>query len=169
MSTSRAGIQDRILPALLDRLTDDHPHQQVEGDASRTFSLSRLREAILRDLSWLLNTSQLAATIDLTPYPDVAISTLNYGVHSRTGHEVGGLDPSVLRHETLLSLRRFEPRLLPESLQVAVIEDRRDGTFQFRIEADLHAEPQPVRMLMRTEVGEATGSVRVVEMRGEGN
>jgi type VI secretion system protein ImpF len=162
-------MQDRILPALLDRLTDDHPDQRVEGEVSRTFSLARLREAVLRDLSWLLNTSQLSATVDLTPYPEIARSTLNYGVHSRTGQEVGGIDPSFLRHETLLSLRRFEPRLLPESLQVVVIEDRRDGTFQFKIEAELHAEPQPARMMMRTEVNETTGSIRVVEMLGEGN
>lgn len=169
MNASRAGAQDRIQPALLDRLTDDNPDEQVEGDTSRTFSLARLREAILRDLSWLLNTSQLSTTVDLVPYPEVAMSTLNYGVRSRTGREVGGLDPSALRHEILLSLRRFEPRLLPETLEVTVIEDKRDGTFQFRIEADLWANPLPLRMLMRTEAGEITGTVRVVEMRGEGS
>jgi len=168
MNASRAGAQDRIQPALLDRLMDDNPDELAEGEISRTFSLARLRKAILRDLSWLLNTSQLATTVDLSLYPEVAMSTLNYGVRSRTGREVGGLDPSTLRHEILLSLRRFEPRLVPESLQVTVIEDKRDGTFQFRIEADLWATPVPLRMLMRTEAGEITGSVRVVEVRGEG-
>ena len=169
MTINRGGMQDRIQPVLLDRLTDDSPHETSEGDVSRTFSLARLREAILRDLSWLLNVSQLSTTIDLTPYPEVATSTLNYGVRSRTGSEVGGLDPSALRHEILTSLRRFEPRLLPESLEVTMIQDARDGTFQFRIEADLWAQPQPLHMLMRTEMGEATGSVRVIEMRGEGS
>ncbi len=167
MSASRAGPQDRIQPGLLDRLTDDRPDERVEGDVSRAFSLARLREVVLRDLSWLLNASQLATTVDLGPYPEVAMSTLNYGVRSRTGREVDGLDPSVLRREILLSLRRFEPRFLPDSLEVTVVEDRRDGTFQFRIEADLWAQPLPLRMLMRTEVGETGGTVRVVEMRGE--
>jgi type VI secretion system protein ImpF len=168
MSASREGARGRILPALLDRLTDDHPRERAEGDASRTFSFARLREAVLRDLSWLLNTSQLETTIDLAAYPDVAASTLNYGVRSRTGYTVEGLPPSVLRREILTSLRRFEPRFLPESLEVTIIEDsRQDGTFQFRIEADLWAQPLPLRMLMRTEVGDITGTVRVVEMHSE--
>jgi len=166
MATPRGMSQDLVHLGLLERLTDDFPQETVDTVSSRTFSLTRLREAILRDLSWLLNTSQLATSVDLTPYPDVAISTLNYGVRSRTGREVESLDPSVLRREILQSLRRFEPRLLPGSLEVTVIEAARDGTFQFGIVADLWAQPQPVRMRMRTEIGETAGSVRVVEIQG---
>jgi type VI secretion system protein ImpF len=161
------GMQGRILPALLDRLTDDYPDKRTESDVAWGFSLAQLREVILRDLSWLLNTCAIGATIDLTPYPDVAMSTLNYGVRSRTGRELDGLSPSALRQEILLSLRRFEPRFLPDSLVVTMIEDGRSGSFQFRIEADLWAQPQPVRMLMRTEPGGTTGAVRVVEIYGE--
>jgi type VI secretion system protein ImpF len=167
MSASRAGIQDRVQPALLDLLTDDRPQEQAEADASSSLSPGRLREIILRDLSWLLNTSQMGTTIDLAPYPEVAASTLNYGVRARTGWEVGGIDPSALRHEILLSLRRFEPRLLPQSVEVTVTEDRRDGSLQFKIVADLWAQPAPLRMIMRTEAGETTGAVRVVELRSE--
>ena len=167
MSANREGVRDRTLPALLDRLTDDHPRERAEGDASRAFSFARLREAVLRDLSWLLNATQLDTTIDLSAYPEVAASTLNFGVRSRTGHEVEGLAPNILRREILMSLRRFEPRFLADSLEVTIIAARQDGTFQFRIEADLWAQPLPLRMLMRTEIGETTGTVRVVEMRGE--
>ena len=168
MSAARRGLRGQFQPTLLDRLTDDHPEEPAEGDASRARSIAQLREAILRDLSWLLNTSHIASSVDLTPYPEVAMSTLNYGVRSRTGRELDGLDPSALRLEMLRSLRRFEPRLLPESLEVTVIEDGGHGSFQLRIEADLWAEPQPLRMLMRTEPGETAGTVRVVELRGEG-
>jgi len=166
--SSRSTPSGRFQPALIDRLTDDQPQVRTEGDATRAFSLLRLREAVLRDLSWLLNTSQLGTSVDLKPYPEVASSVLNYGVRSRTGHAVGGLDRSVLHHETLLSLRRFEPRLLPESLELTVIEDRQYGMFQIRLAAELWAHPQPLHMLMRTEVGDSTGTVKVVEIGDEG-
>jgi len=167
VSANRISLQDRFLPALLDHLTDDHPQEQAEGDASRAVSLRRLREAIVRDLSWLLNTSQLGTSVDLTLYPQVANSVLNYGMRSRTAHEICGIDPVALHHEMLLSLRRFEPRLVPESLELTVVEDPQSGMFQIRLEAEVWAYPQPLHMLMRTEVGGAAGAIRVVEIGSE--
>ena len=55
--------QERLQPALLDRLTDDNPESQVEPREMRVMSRNRMREAVLRDLSWLFNTTlaQLSA------------------------------------------------------------------------------------------------------------
>lgn len=50
--TTNKGI-DRLQPALLDRLRDDHPEQRVEPAEARVMSRQRLREAVLRDLEWL--------------------------------------------------------------------------------------------------------------------
>ena len=49
MSTPRA--QDRLQPALLDRLTDDDPESTVESADSRVINRNRLRDLVLRDLA----------------------------------------------------------------------------------------------------------------------
>ena len=48
MATLRA--QDRLQPALLDRLTDDNPESRSESTEARVINRSRLRDMVLRDL-----------------------------------------------------------------------------------------------------------------------
>ena len=47
--------QDRLQPALLDRLTDDNPESKVETAEARVINRNRLRDMVLRDLAWLLD------------------------------------------------------------------------------------------------------------------
>ena len=67
---SDPSSQDRLFPSLLDRLTDDAPQRKSEPREVRVFSVSKLRQAVLRDLGWLLNTCYLAVTEDLESYPE---------------------------------------------------------------------------------------------------
>ncbi len=53
--------QDRLQPALLDRLTDDEPDKKQEPREARVLSKSRLRQSVLRDLAWLFNATRLEA------------------------------------------------------------------------------------------------------------
>ena len=47
--------RDRLQPTLLDRLTDLAPLSGVEAEDTRVMTKAQIREAVLRDLSWLLN------------------------------------------------------------------------------------------------------------------
>jgi predicted component of type VI protein secretion system len=51
--------QERLQPALLDRLTDDEPGETLEPRERRVMSKTRLRQAVLRDLAWLFNATRL--------------------------------------------------------------------------------------------------------------
>ncbi|MBB4577289.1 type VI secretion system baseplate subunit TssE [Rhizobium lentis] len=160
--------RDLVQPSLLDRLTDDEPRNSCEAQDKRSFSVRQLEEVILRDVSWLLNTNQLGATVDLQAYPHVAASALNYGAWPLSGQIREGMDKSALREAIIESLQRFEPRLLPDTLKVTVLDDGQGcGTFRFRIEADLWAQPLPVRMVMRTEVNSELESARVLHLGTE--
>ena len=53
--------QDRLQPALLDRLTDDEPDKKQEPREARVLSKSRMRQSVLRDLAWLFNATRLEA------------------------------------------------------------------------------------------------------------
>ena len=69
--------QERLQPSLLDRLTDKAPDTKSESRDRRVLSMRQLRQAVLRDLAWLLNTGQLETTDDLEPYPQVRDSVMN--------------------------------------------------------------------------------------------
>jgi type VI secretion system protein ImpF len=156
-----------VQPSLLDRLTDDEPQNEREARDLRAFSLSRLREAVLRDLSWLLNTSRMASPNELAAYPYVAASVLNYGVPATTGQVKAGIDTTALVRELRAALQLYEPRLLADSLRISLARQEGRGIdFQFLIEAELWAHPAPVRMTLRTEPDRELDIVRVVEQAG---
>ena len=59
-------MPDQLLPALLDRLTDEEPDKKQESVERRVMSKSRLRQAVLRDLAWLFNATRLELDGDLS-------------------------------------------------------------------------------------------------------
>ena len=71
---------ERLQPSLLDRLTDEEPAQSSESRNRRVLSIQKLRESVLRDVAWLLNTTNLAESDLAERYPDVAKSVVNYGL-----------------------------------------------------------------------------------------
>jgi type VI secretion system protein ImpF len=159
-------VRERLQPSLLDRLTDDEPQKTMESRERRVISLERLRECVLRDLGWLFNTSKLSQLQDLTPYPEVARSVLDYGLR-----DLSGVIASAIRVEDLERVVRqavwdFEPRILRETVTVhAILEEGKmnANALSFVIEGTLWAQPVPLRMFMRTEVDLETGHVEVQE------
>lgn len=159
--------KERLQPSLLDRLTDDEPQQRQESRDKRVLSPSRLRECVRRDLSWLLNTTNLAALQDLEEHPEVARSVVNYGMPDLAGRTVTSVDARAL--ERLLSkvIADFEPRLLKSSVKVRIIADEQKmnhNAMLFDIEAELWAQPLPLRLFLRTEIDLENGGVNVTDM-----
>ena len=58
---------------------------QLESPDRRAMSMRRLREAVLRDLGWLLNACGIDDVVDLERYPEVRRSVLNFGLRSLAG------------------------------------------------------------------------------------
>src|SRR5882724_6045975 len=133
-------VQERLQPALLDRLTDDEPEKSVESRDQRIIALPKLRQFILRDLSWLLNTPHLAATEDLEEYPNVAQSVLNYGLPSFAGSAVARLSGAEVERAIKEAVLRYEPRLLPKTVKVKMVSggagDDSSHSAQIEIEAE---------------------------------
>jgi type VI secretion system protein ImpF len=162
---SRIIPPERLQPSLLDRLTDEAPGQAQELRQERFFGVRRLREAVLRDLRWLLNASHPAAT------EDAQASTLNtgvldYGLPDLAGRCASSLDVDRLAREVRDCVRRFEPRILPESLSVCVLGRPEDGPahqLSMRIEGELWAVPAPLRILVNTCFDLESGRVVVAD------
>ncbi len=153
---------DKIQPCLLDRLTDDEPNQQVESRAKRVVSIQKYREGILRDLSWLFNSSCHREEEGLAEFPEVERSVLNYGVHNLAGVIGEGLDMREMEKKVYDAIVFFEPRITKSSLEVKIInedEDQNAGptSLRFEVQSNLWARPLPEQFFAKTEVDLETG------------
>lgn len=158
--------KERLQPSLLDRLTDDQPDKQKEGPDRRFLSLERLRAVIRRDLGWLLNTCNLSATEDLTSYPEVASSVLNYGMPDLTGKSISNVDVIALERLVKQAIVDFEPRLLKNTVRVRAFasqDQMNRNALSFQIEGTLWAHPAPVDVVLKSEFDLESGLVSVRE------
>jgi type VI secretion system protein ImpF len=158
--------KERLQPSLLDRLTDDDRDQRQESRDKRIISPARLRECVRRDLTWLLNTTHLAALQDLTEEPEIQRSVLNYGIPDFAGRTASTMDVWTMERLITRVIADFEPRLLKRSVKVRVIADAEKMSHNamcFQIEAELWAQPLPLRLFLRTEIDLESGSVSVAE------
>lgn len=157
---------------LLERVVMLEQRRRFETREQRVMSLERLKQSVMRDLSWLLNTEYLEAVHALDGYPEVRSSVLNYGIPSIVGLTITDLNDS-MRGGLAKTLRDaivcFEPRLDPDSVMVTVHADKEqmDGrTLMFEIEAELLAEPAPLRLLLTSVVDLENGHATLAERVG---
>ena len=159
--------QDRLQPALLDRLTDNEPDKKQEPRERRVLTKNQLREAVLRDLTWLLNSVQMSSGEDLGPYPEVQRSVINFGLPSMSGETAASIEIGDIEQAIRNAILCYEPRLLPESLKIEVVEDSSvldwHNIINIRISAQLWAQPVPLEMLLRTEFDLESGQVQVLD------
>ena len=83
--------KERLQPSLLDRLTDPNPEQKAESREARVMNESQLRECVRRDLSWLLNTTHMAAVQELEAESEVSRSVVNFGICDLAGQTFSGI------------------------------------------------------------------------------
>lgn len=158
--------QDRIRPSLLDRLTDDAPDLPVESRDRRGLSSSRLKECVLRDIAWLMNCTSLESDEDLSDYPLVQQSVINFGVPEFAGMSHASANAAELEDKVKRALLRFEPRIIAETLKVACKVSRATMSLHsltFEIQADLRADPVPLPLFLRTQIDVEAGDAIVTE------
>ncbi|NOS87175.1 MAG: type VI secretion system baseplate subunit TssE [Methylococcaceae bacterium] len=158
--------KERLQPSLLDRLRDDAPEKEQESRDQRVLSLNKLREGVLRDLAWLLNTSMLDSVQSLEDYPLVSHSVLNYGIPDLVGKTLSGVKVTDIQRQIRQAIWDFEPRILRASLQVKVTASENkmsQNAMTFDIEGDLWAQPLPLRLYLRTELDLETGAMDIVD------
>jgi type VI secretion system protein ImpF len=162
---------ERLQPSLLDRLTDDEPQARQESREKRVISPARLRDCVRRDLTWLFNATNLAAVENLEGYPEVLRSVLNYGMPDLAGQTASSIDTRALEQLLRQVIWDFEPRLIKRSVKVRILTDDRvmnHNSMSFDIEAELWAQPLPLRLFLRTEIDLENGGVNVQDLGSQG-
>jgi len=159
--------QDRLLPSLLDRLTDDSRHSESELRSQRVSTMVNLRAAVLRDLEHLLNTTNLEASTDLSNYPELRSTVINFGLPGMSGITLNAEDREHLMRVIKETIEAFEPRILKNTLKVHMILDQNNlshSAIAFEIEGTLWGNPMPESLYLRTELDLELGNVSVVEL-----
>ncbi len=151
---------EKLQPCLLDRLTDDDPHNKKEGRNQRVMSMRRYRQAVLRDLAWLLNTCAHIDQDGLDEFEEVPSSVVNFGVVNMAGMTASSRNTDGLRYQMIEALRYFEPRIIPNTISIKITEDREamnNRSIRFEIQGDLWSEPIPESLFIKTEMDLETG------------
>jgi type VI secretion system protein ImpF len=161
--------RDRLQPVLLDRLTDLAPASKREADDSRVMNKVQIREAVLRDLAWLLNAVKPMGA-QAEAYPQVADSVLNYGLPPMSGQMASRIDITLLERTIKQAILQFEPRVMHDSLEVKAIEASSmldtHNVIEFEIRGFMWAQPVPLELLLRTQVDLEAGQIDVRDMIG---
>jgi type VI secretion system protein ImpF len=163
--------RERLQPSLLDRLTDATPEQAREGADQQVLSMAALRQAVLRDLAWLLNTTNLQTTSDLENTPHVAASTVNFGIPGFAGLIAASDKARALETALVTAIKTFEPRIDPATLRVrARAQGGEDSptALVFDIEGELWAQPVPQLLFLETAIELETRLAVVKDARPRG-
>ncbi len=155
---------ERLQPCLLDRLTDDEPHKKQESRNQRVMSSQRYRQAVLRDLAWLLNTYANAEQDGLDEFEEVPSSVLNYGMQNAAGLTASSLSVDEMRYRLTEALRRFEPRIIPNTIAIIITADEQEmsnRSIRFEIRGNLWNQPIPESLYIKTELDLETGKCKL--------
>jgi type VI secretion system protein ImpF len=156
---------EKVQPCLLDRLVDEHPEARTET-TGRGISLSRYRQGVLRDIEWLLNAKSRLAHEGFADFPEAEVSVLNFGMSDPAGKSTDRTTISLIEKNIATALLRFEPRIVPDSLVVKLIEtSSRAATsspnvLAFSITGELWASPMNEELHLKTEIDLETGKCR---------
>ena len=158
--------KERLLPSLIDRLTDDEPNVREESRHQRVATISGLRESVLRDLEWLMNTVNMESVIDFDAYPELKTSVINYGMPGLSGSTISGAERNNIKKLIKEAIEAFEPRIMKNTLRVSLIDDEHmvnPHAIAFQIEGMMWGRPIPEALFLRTELDLELGDVKVME------
>jgi len=93
---------------------------------------------------------------------------VNFGLPALSGRALSSLDLTELERAVRQSILDFEPRILPESLQVTALVQEGDvdrhNVVGVEIRGQLWAQPVPLELLVRTQIDLETGKVEIADL-----
>jgi type VI secretion system protein ImpF len=162
------AMEDPDYKASQTRQADDATNGTLRSGRrlSRAYGVSEhtLLSEVRRDLQALLNTVNLNSTQDLSDFPEVETSVLNFGLPDLSVHIVDTVRIDRLAEDIRVALTRFEPRMDPRSLQVSRDDSAEADTFKVRfiIKAEIRSDPIRVASEFIADVDPAYGRIKII-------
>jgi type VI secretion system protein ImpF len=95
---------------------------------------------------------------------------INFGMPGLAGRVASTIDLRQMERHLYRVISDFEPRLMKSSLKIKLAHDDQKmdvNAMSFDIEAELWAQPLPLRLFLRTEIDLENGGVKVTEATGQ--
>ena len=168
-------MKNLVTPTLFDKLVADHEggaltgHDTARSDVKASMpgqerrNASSVRATVLRELDWLLNTTNFSAAHDLALHPQVVTSVLNYGLGELAGKLLDRRHLVLRARDIRDAVVRFEPRIVPASLSVEPGVSARASAITFTIRGDVSQAAAALPVAFRTDVEIDTGAVTLGE------
>jgi type VI secretion system protein ImpF len=158
---ARGQTDVAITLSVLDRLIDQDPKSSSEAPLQRAQAVRLLKNAVKRDLEWLLNNRRIAGEPPES-MREVSRSLYIYGLPDFSAYNIGSdRDKNRLVRVLQSSIRLFEPRLA--NVRVVPVEVTSTGTrkVRFRIEGLLLMDPAPEHVSFDTVLQLNNGEYQV--------
>lgn len=147
--------------SVIDRLIDRDPTLREEAPLTRAQSLRIHREAVRRDLEWLLNSHRSIIPVP-EAYRELERSLFAYGLPDINSIRLESqADQQRLVRAIQLAIELFEPRLTRVRVNPLTPIRKSVLTIRFQIEAQLRADPVPEQISFDTVLEVARGSYEV--------
>jgi type VI secretion system protein ImpF len=172
MNTSDARHRQAYMPSLIDRLLDDAPARRSERPEAYAPNSEGMRRIIQRDLSLLLNTTNLDDEIDTARFPVLAASVVNYGIPALSGSYLASRNWETVEKTVRTAIIRFEPRLIPESLRIRPLDSKdpvRYNQLMFEIHGLMRWSPYPLEFRIQSAFDIEMNHVTLDRDSGKGN
>lgn len=150
-----SGTEPTIRLSVVDRLLDRS--SGMADTSTWSGSVDALKQALVRDLEWLLNTRRIAEPAP-DQYPEVQHSVYHFGLPDVSSKSADSIEVQLgLSRDIEECIRIFEPRLT--DVRVGVRQEKEKGSrlARFSIEALLMMEPNPERVVFDTVLETPTG------------
>jgi type VI secretion system protein ImpF len=156
---AKARTTTVVRASVMDRLSGTH-------GGSGAIGLREIKQSVFRDLQWLLNSRRWWPT-EFEPLEEIPTSILNYGVPDTSTYSwVAAEDQRKVCSVIENVIKTFEPRLVPRTIRVSLVE--REGVDDFsvrmRIEAVLAVDPFTEAVSFDTDIDVDTGGFQMKSM-----
>jgi len=152
---ARASTETLVTQSILDRLMNVEDWPTTRSQSTRFF-----RDALKRDLEWLLNTRQPPVPA-MAGYTAAKATVINYGLPdiSSLGFN-NAADHRALRLAIEACLRNYEPRLIDVRVSLEG-SDTTDRRLRFHIEGNMKLDPAPEEIAFDTVLELTSGEYKV--------
>ncbi|MBV9157466.1 MAG: type VI secretion system baseplate subunit TssE [Acidobacteriaceae bacterium] len=145
--------------SVLDRLIHD-PNELESAFETRLGSLRKLKEAVRRDLEWLLNTRQ--PVIGAPEGSEAQNSLFMYGLPDITSMSVKSTrERKRLTEAIQTAVAKFEPRMANVRVNLVTVGEDRVPNLRFVIEGLLRVDPSPEQVSFDTVLELSSGEYKV--------
>jgi type VI secretion system protein ImpF len=152
---ARSNLEAVVTQSVLDRLMD-----LEDWPATRAQSVKYYREALKRDLEWLLNTRRSPIRA-IERYELARATMLNYGLPDISSLGLSSAsDHKRLRQALEQCLRFFEPRLMNVTVTIEPSQTT-DRRLRFHVEGLMRLDPAPEEISFDTVLELTSGEYKV--------